>query len=149
MSEHAGRVLAVDLGDVRIGLALSDSLGIIAQPLDTLRAVGARADANAICRVVEEHEVTTVVIGLPLLMSGEEGSRATAARAFAERLRRRLHGVSVELWDERLTSVSAQRTMVAGGTRRARRKQKADALAAMLILQGFLDARSADRGGME
>jgi len=149
VSEIAGRLLGVDLGDARIGLALSDPLGIIAQPLDTVRAVGARVDANAICRIVEEHEVTTVVIGLPLLMSGGEGSRAVAARTFAERLRRRLHGVSVELWDERLTSVSAQRTMISGGARRARRKQKVDTMAAMLILQSFLDAQAADHGEAE
>ena len=76
-------------------------------------------------------------------MSGEEGNRAAAARRTAERLRQRLPDTRIELWDERLTSREAERTMVAGGARRSRRKTRRDALAAVLILQGYLDAREA------
>ena len=137
------RVLAIDLGDARIGLAVSDALGITAQPLETLPSAGTRKDLAAICARVEEHDVGTVVIGLPLLLSGKDGERATAARRIAERLRQRLPGTEVELLDERLTTREAERTMVAGGVRRARRKQRRDALAAVLILQGYLDAQGA------
>jgi putative Holliday junction resolvase len=134
--------LGVDLGEVRIGLALSDPLGVIAQPLETLSRVGPRRDVGAIAALVDRHEVSTVVIGLPRLLSGAEGEAARGAREFARRLESRLRGVGVELWDERLTTAQAERTMISGGVRRARRKQRVDALAAVLILQSFLDARS-------
>jgi putative Holliday junction resolvase len=98
-------------------------------------------DLKAIARLVREQGAGTVVVGLPLLMSGEEGSRARDAREFAESLGRRLPGVAVELWDERLTTVQAERAMIAGNVRRKRRKQKIDTLAATLILQSYLDAR--------
>lgn len=141
MSSDPGRVLAIDLGDVRIGLALSDPLGITAQPLPTLRSTGTRNDLTRICAVIQAHEVRTVVVGLPLLLSGADGVRAVAARRIAERLRGRLPGTAVELWDERLTSREAERTMIAGGARRGKRKQTIDALAAVLILQAYLEAR--------
>ena len=80
-----------------------------------------------------------MVVGLPLMMSGEEGERAVAARAFAERLRAKLGGVEVDLWDERLTTVQVEREMIAHGVRRKRRKQKIDASAAAVILQGWID----------
>jgi len=135
------RILAVDLGRARIGLALSDPLGLTAQPLPTLAAGGARANLRAVAEQVARHDARTVVIGLPLLLSGEEGAAARAAREFAERLQRRLPGIDVRLWDERLTTVHAERTMIAGKTRRRQRREKVDALAAVLILQSYLDAQ--------
>jgi len=146
VSEGAGRVLALDLGEARIGLALSDPLGITAQPLGFLKRVGPRKDLAAIEELVREHDVTAVVIGLPRLLSGSEGAKATEAREVAARLERRLAGVPVELWDERLTTVEAERTLVAGKVRRGRRRERVDSLAAALILQGYLEARSV-RGG--
>lgn len=146
MSDPQGRVLALDLGSKRIGLALSDPLGITAQPLGTLERVGPRRDLRAVAELVREHGVSTVVVGLPKLLSGEEGSAAAEAREVAEQLRRRLAGVRVELWDERLTTVEAERTLVAGNVRRRRRRERVDRLAAALILQGYLEARAA-RGG--
>jgi putative Holliday junction resolvase len=80
------------------------------------------------------------VIGLPLLLSGDEGTAARSAREFAERLSRRLPGLSVELWDERLTTVEVERMLIAADVRRKKRKQVVDKLAAVLILQGYLDA---------
>jgi len=142
VSAAPGRALGVDLGDARIGVALSDPLGVTAQPLGAVPARGPRQDLRAIASLVREHEVGVVVVGLPLLMSGGEGERAVAARAFAEGLGRRVGGVRVELWDERLTTAEAERTLIAGGVRRGKRKKAVDAMAAALILQGWLDARS-------
>jgi putative Holliday junction resolvase len=140
-----GRTLGIDPGEVRIGLALSDLLGVTAQPAATLGTVGSRKDLNTIADFAREHEVHTVVIGLPLLMSGEEGPAALASREMAQGLERRLPGVRVELWDERLTSVQAERTMVAGDVSRKKRKRKVDSLAAVLILQNWLDAQAFQR----
>ncbi len=147
MSGPAGRLLALDLGDVRIGTALSDPLGITAQPLGTIERVGPKKDLQRIDDLVREHGVKSVIVGYPLLMSGEEGERAAAARKFAEALRRRLGRVMVELWDERLTTVEAERTMISLGASRRRRRQRADTVAAVLILQSYLDSRSLEGGG--
>ncbi|HKQ61447.1 MAG TPA: Holliday junction resolvase RuvX [Candidatus Polarisedimenticolaceae bacterium] len=141
MSEPAARVLAVDLGDAHIGLALSDPLRITAQPLETLHVAGPRQALEQVAARARSAEAATVVVGLPLLMSGEAGERALGARRFAEALSERLgQAVRVELWDERLTSVQAERTMLAGNVRRKRRKLAVDAMAAVLILQSWLDA---------
>jgi putative Holliday junction resolvase len=137
-----GRALGIDPGSVRIGLALSDSLGMTAQPLEYLERVGSRRDLNNISEIVREHDVRAVVIGLPLTLAGEEGPAASASRELAEGLKRRLPGVCIELWDERLTTVQAERTMVVGKVRRAKRRQRIDSLAAALILQSWLDAQA-------
>ena len=142
MSEAVERILGIDWGEARIGLALSDPLGITAQPLPSLQRVGPRRDVAAIAALVEEHHVAVVVVGLPRELSGGEGPSARAARELAERIGRRMPRIRVEMWDERLTSVEAERTLVSGGVRRRKRKQRVDSLAAILILQGYLDARS-------
>jgi putative Holliday junction resolvase len=139
-SGSRGRVLGIDLGDVRIGLARSDPLGITAQPLGILEISGDKQILREIRRIVSEQEISTVVIGLPLLLSGEEGERARAAREFASRLEKSLHGVDVLLWDERLSTVQAERVMISGNVRRKKRKEKIDSIAASLILQSYLDA---------
>jgi putative Holliday junction resolvase len=140
-------VLALDLGDVRIGLAISDPLGITGQPLPPLERIGPRRDMARLVELVQEHEVTTVVIGLPLLLSGLDGARATEAREYSERLGRRLPAVRVELWDERLTSRQAEREMIAGGVSRKKRKKVIDGLAATLILQGYLEVQGQEDPG--
>jgi len=141
--EPSGRVLALDLGEVRIGLALSDPLGVVAHPLETLASDGARRDLERVERLIRDREVVRVVVGLPLHMSGDEGSGAAAARRFAARLRGRVPGVEVVLWDERLTTVQAERAMRAANVRRGKRREVIDGLAAVLILQNYLDSRSA------
>ena len=141
MSEPNRRVLGVDLGDARIGLAVSDPLGVIAQPLETLPCVGPTKDVQRVAARARELEVGVIVVGLPLLMSGEDGTRSLAAREFAQQLERRVGGIRVELQDERLTTVQAERTMVADGVRRRRRRATVDPIAAALILQGYLDSR--------
>ena len=139
------RALGLDLGAARIGLAVSDPGGSIALPLETVERIGPRQDVERIARRVRELEASAVVVGLPKLLSGEEGEQAAAAREFAERLARRLGDVPVALWDERLTTVEAERTMISGGVSRRRRRASVDSMAAALILQGWLDARASAR----
>jgi putative Holliday junction resolvase len=145
VSEPPGRILALDLGDARIGLALSDPLGITAQPAGKVDTRGRAADLERIRSIVEEHDAVVVVVGLPLHLSGESGPRAEQAREFARRLAQAAPGVSVELWDERLTTAEAERAMIAGNVRRRRRREVIDSLSAVLILQSYLDARSSRR----
>lgn len=139
-ADEGARVLGVDLGEARIGLALSDPLGVTAQPLETLVRQGARADLAEVARIAREREVRAIVVGLPLRLDGDEGPAAEAARRFARRLEGRLPGVRLEFWDERLTTVLAERTMISGRARRARRRERVDTVAAVLILQSWLDA---------
>ena len=142
-----GRLLGLDLGDVRIGLALSDPLGITAQPLPYLETgkLGTRRLAGKIAAEARRHEAVGVIIGLPRLLSGEEGARAREAREFAASLQPLLPEVEIHLWDERLSTVEVERAMIAANVRRQRRREKVDSLAAVLILQGFLDSRPAIR----
>lgn len=138
MTSGGGRILAIDLGEVRIGLALSDALGITAQPAGLLHRTHSRRDAVAIEDLVRDHGVTRVVVGLPLLLSGEAGARARDAEEFVARLRSVLLGVAVDLWDERMTTAEAERALISGNVKRRRRKEVVDSLAAVLILQSYL-----------
>lgn len=139
------RALGVDLGTVRIGLALSDPGKIIASPHDTLPAGDVESEdwpqqaARAIAEVARTQEADTVVIGLPRSLAGRETAGATAARAVADALRATTPA-TVELWDERLSSVEAERMMIGAGQRRADRRTARDRVAAAIILQGWLQA---------
>jgi putative Holliday junction resolvase len=137
-----GRVLGLDLGAARIGVAVSDEDRRIAVALGTINT-GAPKDLRSVVALVREHEVTTVVVGEPLLMSGEAGEAARHAREFADALRAILE-VPVELFDERLTTVEAERRLADAGVSGKRRRGVVDQVAATVILQAFLDAR---RGG--
>ena len=142
-----GRILALDLGEKRIGLSLSDPLGVTAQPLPRIDRRGPRKDPEAVAAVVRSNEVVEVVLGLPLMLSGEEGVQAAGAREFGARLAAILaDGVALSYWDERLTTREAERVMIEGGARRNRRKEKIDSLAATIILQNVLDARGSGFG---
>jgi putative Holliday junction resolvase len=131
--------MGLDVGDKRIGIALSDPFATFAQPHATLARGRAAADVMRLAAVAREHEVTALVVGLPLHMSGEESAMAAKIRAFGDRLGWEL-GLAVTYWDERLTSQEAERTLIAGGVRRNKRKQVIDQVAAVLILQGYLDS---------
>lgn len=141
------RALGVDLGTVRIGLALSDPSKLIASPLDTLEAGDASADdwpetvAVALGRLAHEREADTVVIGLPRALSGNETTGAVQARRVAAALQA-VGDVNVHVWDERLSSVEAERLLIAAGERRAQRKHTRDRVAAAIILQSWLDAQA-------
>ena len=137
-----GRVLGLDLGDARIGVAISDDRRRIAVPLGTVRT-GAPADVKAIADLVHGHGVTLVVIGHPLHLSGEAGERAHHAERFAEALDAFLD-VPVLLQDERLSSVEADRALREAGASGRERRRTVDRSAATVILQAWLDAAGAD-----
>ncbi|MFN3286284.1 MAG: Holliday junction resolvase RuvX, partial [bacterium] len=123
-----------------IGLALSDPTGIATEPLPTVQRRGDDQAAREVAEVVRRHGARTVVVGLPVRLDGTEGPQAQAARRFARRLEQ-YTGVPVRLWDERLTSVQAERLLVGGGVRRAQRKLLRDQLSAALLLRSFLEAQ--------
>ncbi len=134
---ESSRVLGLDLGDVRIGVAISDPDRRVAVPLGTVRT-GAPADLKAIAALVQENDIALVVVGHPLLMSGTPGTRARHAEGFAEGLRRFLH-VPVVLHDERLSTVEAERALKDAGASSRERRRTVDRSAAALILQSYLD----------
>ena len=125
------------MGKRRIGLALSDPLGITAQGLPTLERTNIREDLAELERIATAHEVRFILIGHPLHMSGREGRQSEYVRDFAERLRVRT-GLQVRLWDERLTTVEAQRVLRESGIGIAKRAKAADRLAAQILLTSFL-----------
>ena len=133
------RVLAVDPGSKRVGVAVSDPTGTIAQPLTSLPAEPAGTLVARLSALARERQAERLVVGLPRRMDGGIGPEAKAARALAADLRRAT-GLQVALVDERLTSVAAERALLAGGATRARRRQLSDQVAAALILQGYLDS---------
>ena len=134
-----GRVLALDVGKKRIGLALSDPLGITAQGLPTLQRTTIREDLAALADLVRAQEVKLLLVGHPLNMSGTEGRQAVYTREFADRLHARTN-VEVRYWDERLTSVEAGRVLRSSGISIEKRAKAVDRLAAVLLLESFLDA---------
>ncbi len=136
------RILALDVGSKTIGLAVSDPLGITAQGLETLRRRNKRADFDALGRVLEKYQVSELVVGYPLRMSGTAGPQAEKMAQFAEQLRKRFQ-LPVRLWDERLTTAQAGRVLRTSEMSIRRRGQVVDRLAAVLILQSFLDSRAA------
>jgi putative Holliday junction resolvase len=131
-------VLGLDLGDARIGVAISDDDRRMAVPLGTIHT-GAPADLKAVAKLVDEHSATAVVVGLPLSMSGARGSAAAKADAFADALRSIL-AVPVELQDERLSTVEAERGLRDAGVTGRERRNVVDRTAATVILQAWLDA---------
>lgn len=137
-TSRPGRVLGLDLGDARIGVAISDDDRRMAVPLGTIHT-GAPADLKAVAKLVDEHAATTVVVGLPLSMSGERGPAAAKADAFADALRSIL-SVPVELQDERLSTVEAERGLRDAGVSGRERRKVVDRTAATVILQAWLDA---------
>jgi putative Holliday junction resolvase len=132
------RWLGLDLGSKRIGVALSDPLGITAQPLTVLQSAGTQKDIIAIGELVNQHEVTQVIVGLPLNMDGTESSTTQKVREFTSKLSQKLN-VPVFFVDERLTSKQAERAMIEGDVRREKRREKIDKVAAALLLQSALE----------
>jgi putative Holliday junction resolvase len=138
------RYLGVDLGARRIGLSVSDELGLTAQALPTLEGATEPEARAAIRRLIDEYEIGEVVVGLPKNMNGTIGPAAERALEFARRLGEE-SGTAVTMWDERLTSRAAERAMLEGKLSRSKRRRSSDRVAAMLILQGFLDRRRRER----
>ncbi len=130
------RLLGLDIGERRIGVAVSDELGMIASPIAT---IDARKDvAKELRELVEKYAVSRLIVGLPVGMSGREGPQAAEVRGIADELGKSL-GVEIVYSDERLSSSVANQALIGQGTRRGKRKQQIDAMAAAVILQGYLD----------
>jgi putative Holliday junction resolvase len=139
--ESHGRILAIDYGSRRMGLAVSDALGITAQGIATLQRRNKRADFAYMARIVRQYQVHEIVLGYPLRMSGEEGIQSAKVSEFAEELRQKLQ-LPVHLWDERLTSAEANRVLREAELSTQKRAAAVDQMAAVLILQSFLESRS-------
>ena len=132
--------MGLDYGDVRIGVALSDSTHLIATGLETYTRKTNKLDIAHLKRIIDENDVDFVVFGLPLNMDGSEGIRVVKTKSFAAKLVAET-GVGVDYYDERLSSVDAEEILVNAGVRRDKRKGVIDKLAATLILQGYLDKK--------
>jgi putative Holliday junction resolvase len=134
------RVMAVDPGSKRVGLALSDPTGTIAQALPTVPAEPAATLASRLAEIAQAQEARRIVVGLPLRLDGTHGPEAAAARRLAHGIRQASR-LPVEMVDERLTTAEAERSLIAGGMRRAKRRVRIDGVAATLLLQGHLDSK--------
>jgi putative Holliday junction resolvase len=134
----AGRILGLDVGSRRIGMAVSDPLGITAQGLETLQRRNKRHDLGELARVIADYKIREIVVGLPLRMSGAEGTQAEKMQVFAEDLRKRFR-LPVHLWDERLTSAEANRLLRETELSIEKRGKAVDRMAAMLILQSWME----------
>jgi putative Holliday junction resolvase len=136
--------VGVDVGSVRVGVARSDPSGLVATPVETVRRVpGTAADVDRIAAIVAEEDALEVVVGLPRTLRGEEGSAARAARQYATAIAERVAPIPVRLVDERLSTVSAHRTLRDAGVRGRRHRPVVDQVAAVVILQSALDAEQA------
>lgn len=134
------RFLGLDVGSRRIGIAVSDPLGITAQGLETLHRKNKKYDLSFLNRIIREYDVKEIVVGLPLRMSGGEGAQAEKIHAFAEDLRKHFK-LPVHLWDERLTSAQANRLLRETDLSIEKRGRAVDRMAAILILQGWMESR--------
>ncbi len=137
------RAIGLDLGEKRIGVSVSDPLGMIAQGLKTIHRKSWRADLEELRGVIEEYEADRLVVGLPRNMDGSLGPSAEKVRIFMKKLK--IFNLPIEEVDERLTTVMAERALLEGDVSRKRRKQVIDQVAAALILQGYLDRLSWER----
>jgi putative holliday junction resolvase len=142
------RLLGVDFGDVRIGLAVSDLTGTLCSPLETLLATGGDTDIRRIVAIAEREGAAKIVVGLPINMDGTHGPAARRVQSFCGRLRRATR-LEVVAWDERLSSFEAESRLRAGGTKPSRQRHKVDAAAAALILEAYLAATSRQEGTSE
>lgn len=132
------RLIGIDLGTKTIGLALSDVSRTIASPLETIRRVKFTPDVARMLEIAAEHDICGLVLGLPANLDGSEGPRAQATRAFARNVNK-LSPLPILLWDERLSTAAAERTLIAADASRRRRAEVIDKMAAAIILQGALD----------
>lgn len=132
------RILGLDIGDKRIGIAVSDELGITAQGLETLHRTALEKDISKLLEIINKWSIQRIVVGLPRNMNGTYGPQAEKVKDFAERILS--EGVpEIVYWDERLTTAAAERVLLEGNISRIKRKNSIDKLAAVMILQGYLD----------
>lgn len=131
------RIMGLDVGDKRIGVAVSDGLGLTAQGIDTISREGC---IDALEKIIEEYEVDSVVVGVPRMLDGSVGIQGEKVLRFVEELRSAIP-LTVTLWDERLSTVAAERVLLEANLRRDKRKSLRDKVSAILILQNYLDSR--------
>lgn len=135
------RIVALDVGDRRIGIAVSDPLGLTAQPIETYTRVGYGPDTRRIAQLAQQYDTNRILCGLPLNMDGTQGFQTQKVREFAAKLEEA--GLTVEFYDERMTTVLAEDALLEADMRRENRKKKVDMVAAVMILQSYLDAQAA------
>ena len=135
-----GRIMGLDIGDKTIGVAVSDLMGLTAQGVTTIKRVGKKKDIEAIKQIIAEKQVNKIVSGLPKNMNGTVGPQAEKVQKFCELLKEETN-LPIEFWDERLSTVAAERSLIEGNVRRENRKKVIDMLAAVIILQGYLDLK--------
>ena len=139
MNSKEGRVLGVDFGDVRTGLAISDETRFLASGIGYIKPGGIVKTADKVAEIAMENHAVAVVVGHPMNMNGTRGPRAERAEEFAELLRERLPDIEVLLFDERMTTMAASRSLVETGTRGKNKKNVIDTLSAQILLQNFID----------
>jgi len=137
-----GRILGLDVGDKTIGVAVSDELRWTAQAVITLKRENKKKDIEAIARLVKTYSAEEIVVGLPKNMDNSLGEQAEKVLKFAKSLETQMHKVTVTLWDERLSTSSANRVLISADLSRKKRKRVVNTLAAVVILQGYLDAQA-------
>lgn len=130
--------MGLDVGDKTIGVAVSDLMGLTAQGVKTIKRVGKKKDIEALKEIIKERQVNKIVSGLPKNMNGTLGPQGEKVIKFCELLEEET-GIKIEYWDERLSTVAAERTLIQGNVRRENRKGVIDMVAAVIILQGYLD----------
>ena len=135
-----GRIMGLDIGDKTIGVAVSDLMGLTAQGVTTIKRVGKKKDIEAIKQIIAEKQVNKIVSGLPKNMNGTVGPEGEKVQKFCELLKEETN-LPIEFWDERLSTVAAERSLIEGNVRRENRKKVIDMLAAVIILQGYLDSK--------
>src|SRR5699024_5739718 len=133
-----GRIMGLDIGDKTIGVAVSDLMGLTAQGVKTVKRVGKKKDIEALKEIIKERQVNKIVSGLPKNMNGTLGPQGEKVIKFCELLEEET-GIKIEYWDERLSTVAAEKTLIQGNVRRENRKGVIDMVAAVIILQGYLD----------
>ena len=135
-----GRIMGLDIGDKTIGVAVSDLMGLTAQGVTTIKRIGKKKDIEAIKQIIAEKQVNKIVSGLPKNMNGTVGTQGEKVQKFCELLKEETN-LPIEFWDERLSTVAAERSLIEGNVRRENRKKVIDMLAAVIILQGYLDSK--------
>ena len=140
------RTISLDLGNRTIGVAVSDLTGLIANGVETIRRTSPERDYARIGEIIAQWEVEEIVLGYPKNMNGTIGERAKLSEAFAKELRHRFAGVTVVLWDERLSTVAAERVLIDADLRRKKRRNVIDMMAAVVILQNYLDSKTLRNG---
>ncbi|GAA0228421.1 Holliday junction resolvase RuvX [Metaclostridioides mangenotii] len=133
-----GRIMGLDIGDKTIGVAVSDLMGLTAQGIKTVHRVGKKKDIEELKKIIAERQINKIVSGLPKNMNGDIGPQGEKVMKFCELLKEET-GLEVDLWDERLSTVAAERSLLEGDVSRKKRKKVVDMLAAVIILQGYLD----------